>query len=819
MRRIAISGLLVILSGGLCFASDNGKTEAGFESGLAAGLMSAEDRARMAKLPMQDLLDRDSGRHRLMKDDGISSHWGLDAVLSRIDIAPKPYEKLRRADGSYQTERLIFSDTGTGATIMMLTQAPYEKGGVSDELSYFKGPNWNADGSLMVFSRSAKGGLEIEGMGPQHTTDAFGPMVVKADGTGHRIAFGKGLVMKAPICSMTNPDLCYTVIRGEVNEVVELSFSQNKVVRKIGLVDGPWWLKPSPDGKYLIDAHKRGDISVLRIADGKTWKLTLDKDDEGKPYLVHHSYQFVPGDTERVMYWYERFHPGGGLNGEGFHIRNFKTGEDVVVPFRYDWCHGTTGRFFSAHAGGKYVEWDGKTFEIAGNLNWPSAESDDSEGFYPIPVDRGGYAANWPDDQRWMYSCQYQRNDPQWLSEIAKVFAKPLPGGGRANRFRICYTNLWGLRDRWGNNASSLDHPNMSPDGTKLLFNSNAFNKSGVFVVVAAKPLAPANVAVEVFDCTAAEVKWAAPKYHKEIAGYNVYRTTHSGTGFKLITNTPVKGNSYMDYNAEVSQTCYYAVTSVEHSGLESGLSDEVAAGYFINDLPSRVFCEAEKAISAELDAPAPDAIWMKFEGMASGLHYIWQRRADKPGSVKVEINTTRGGKYYVVARMKGRPGAAFSIAGQEVSAPASDEWQWVTSDKPVQFAEGRQFIEIASSKYGSSLDCFYLATDKAFKPAGRIVAERPEALKLSAEAAEGGVRLTWQGRQSKRWHHYNIYCSDKADFAPSRKTLIASPDGQSYLDWQVKPGAKLYYRITQVTIDGLESEASNAASAARKLR
>ena len=93
--------------------------------------------------------------------------------------------------------------------------------------------------------------------------------------------------------------------------------------------------------------------------------------------------------------------------------------------------------------------------------------------------------------------------------------------------------------------------------------------------------------------------------------------------------------------------------------------------------------------------------------------------------------------------------------------------------------------------------------------PAGRIVAPVPEPLELQGESVDGGhMKLSWAGPKSPRWHHYNIYCSDTAGFTPDRKTLIASPDRSEHLDWQGR--GKRYYRVTQVTLDGLESKPSN---------
>jgi len=177
---------------------------------------------------------------------------------------------------------------------------------------------------------------------------------------------------------------------------------------------------------------------------------------------------------------------------------------------------------------------------------------------------------------------------------------------------------------------------------------------------------------------------------------------------------------------------------------------------------------------------------------------------------VKLDVSIPRADSYVVYARLKGAEGAEFTIAGQKVSAPAAADWKWVKSEAKVALGAGKQTLIIASSKHGSCLDCFYLSTDDAFDPAGRIVAEVPRAPTLKGELREGYPQLAWACEKDKRFHHFNLYASTKPDFTPSRKTLIASPDGAGYLDWRAPAGGQ-FYRITQFTLDGLESAPSNA--------
>ena len=157
--RLAILFSLIVFGCSVCPADTEKKIVAGFNCGLAAGKLPDDYIVKMAELPLQDLLDVNNGRYTFIKDDGISGHWGLDAIKSRVTAGTKPYELLRDKNGVYQTERVIFADTGTGATMMMLTQLPYSKDSEADELNYFGKSCWNADGSKMVFSRSKKPSL------------------------------------------------------------------------------------------------------------------------------------------------------------------------------------------------------------------------------------------------------------------------------------------------------------------------------------------------------------------------------------------------------------------------------------------------------------------------------------------------------------------------------------------------------------------------------------------------------------------------------------------------------------------------------------
>jgi hypothetical protein len=62
------------------------------------------------------------------------------------------------------------------------------------------------------------------------------------------------------------------------------------------------------------------------------------------------------------------------------------------------------------------------------------------------------------------------------------------------------------------------------------------------------------------------------------VSGYNVYRSTVSGTGYAKINSFPITVLGYTDSNVLNSTTYYYVTTAVDPSGVESNFSIEAPA-------------------------------------------------------------------------------------------------------------------------------------------------------------------------------------------------------------------------------------------------
>lgn len=708
-----------------------------------------------------------AGRYTMAKDDGVRSVQGLVALARRFGV--KPYQELATGDGAWRSERVVFQDVDTAATVIRFTSDRF-----ADQLSYFQG-NWSADGQYAVFRRRP-------GMW-EASTPTHGPMAVRADGTGLRNVFREYAMVRSEVCSPTDPNVCYAMAEGD-KKVVAFDLATGKRIRVVREGSEGWHLKISPDGKYLMSRGETSKGKGLWIVgvDGKpSYEIAI-------PEPIHDSYCFHP-TQKKVMFWYE-----GKFEEEGFVQCDFDGANRTKVNVKFDWNHGAFGLDRGVHCTGYMTRLEGNTWLAREPLfHAPGVES------YDDPHDYNGYTSWRPRDRMWSYSTRSVHRP--YLSEIQAFPAEPAEDSV-VNRYRICYTAL--------QRAQFLDAPNASPDGTKVLFNSNFLGSDNIFGVVARLPERPLRLTAERTP-EGVELTWKAARHHAETAGYHVYRSRTGGLDFVPLTERPVNRLAFRDATAEAAEPCYYAVTAVEYSGLESGLSDEAWTG-----APQT----ARRHVAIELErARLSPAMWLAFHGAASNLHYVWMRKAATEAAATLPLDRAQFAGANAVAlwaRVKGEQGAEFLIStGRDattVKAPASADWTWVKAEARLDLGRAGELV-VSSKLCGSAIDCLILTDDDATRPdqSPRIRApaiEPPDG--LAAEAISPYVvRLAWQPSGAATLHHYNVYCGESADFAPNQATLAASPDEPLVIDWGLEPGSTLHYRVSCVDRFGGESTPS----------
>ncbi len=178
-----------------------------------------------------------------------------------------------------------------------------------------------------------------------------------------------------------------------------------------------------------------------------------------------------------------------------------------------------------------------------------------------------------------------------------------------------------------------------------------------------------------------------------------------------------------------------------------------------------------------------------------------------------IPVELPRSDDYYIWARIKD---GSCTIEGRNFSTTAS-RWTWVTSVSPVSLAAGSVDVDVNSTDYGVGIDAIYLTTDAGFTPVGKNskdLSAPPQITGVSA-TANGAFKanVSWDVSSAPDLHHYNLYIGSSAGFVCDSETLVVSPAGSSYLDWQLSPSATHYYKITAVDRQGNESEPSTAAA------
>ena len=766
-----------------------------------------------------------AGRYRMDQADGVREVQGLATLAARHGL--KPYDLLGR-DGRWQTERVLFTDVATGATVCRLTCDPF-----ADELSYFKG-NVSADGSTVVFRRRP-------GMW-EGSTATHGPMAMNADGTGLRNVFRDFRLVRKHVTSFTDPAVCYAI--ADEKKIVAFNLQTGKLDHEVADIRDCWWLKASPDGRYLMGrgtlASGQKGIYIVR-ADGRAiggadGRAIVPADGgaiggaDGKerfdvpiPEAIHDSYQFHP-TLRKMMYWYE-----GKFYAEGFMQRDFDGGSLTRVNVQFDWNHGDCGLDRGAHTEGYITRIDGNTWKPREWL----FKADPNAEYYDDPADLNGYLAWRPKDEPWAFATRIVARPH--LSEVMLMALEPVPGDV-VNRFRICYTNL--------HRKAALDNPESSPDGTRVYFNSTMLNSCSVYMAVARNPSPPSGVTGS-WTGQGASLAWSPPKHHAETRGYRVYRSEESGRGYREVTRPlagsrypPVAATSFVDRSAEPGKAFFYVVTSEEHSGLESLPSAEVGVApdpAALAAKPVRIFAEAESGAHGPAGTASWREVWRAFHGTASDLYFVWTRKKDAAGKVTIPVSVPRDGRYRVWVRACSLAAPSAELMASAGASAARGQvqgraWSWVALAGELVLPRGNRTLDLDLPQYGTAIDAVYLATDNAPPTdAPRLPGLDPAASVTGLKAEPLGpfaVRLSWNPVQHPRLHHYNVYVvggpslaretidaghggpaynGRQEDFQPGRATLVASPEAAGYVDWSLSPGTAYTYRVTAVDRNGLE--------------
>lgn len=370
---------------------------------------------------------------------------------------------------------------------------------------------------------------------------------------------------------------------------------------------------------------------------------------------------------------------------------------------------------------------------------------------------------------------------------------------------------------------SGGDFSMLSPDCTKIHYGSSMTGRFKNYVAVMARPRPPRNIAWKA-DGDAVVLTWEAPAYARETRGYLVYRSDRSGDGYELLTREPVEATTWRDETVRPGEAYYYVLTSIEHSGLESGYSAEVArAG--VNppaqiDEPLMVYAEPERAIRDLYTTDRPGLAMGVDRWDASDWYYVYRHPQADEGSAPLTVRLPAPGDYSLWARIRSGDGDAAGWrftgpTGTWDAATTAQEWTWVRVGDEVSLPAGEIQITLITGDAGAQLDLICLTTDADFTPEGprpEKTTPPPAVTGLSAENVRERVNhLTWERPEDPTLSHYQVYASTAPIEEVSQELLVGSPTDEEIYDWGLKAGTTYHYAVTAVDRRGNESPIATA--------
>ena len=371
------------------------------------------------------------------------------------------------------------------------------------------------------------------------------------------------------------------------------------------------------------------------------------------------------------------------------------------------------------------------------------------------------------------------------------------------------------------------DFSMQSPDSTKIHYGSSMTGRFKNYVAVMARPRPPQNLTWQA-DGGAVALNWQPSAYSRETRGYLVYRSDRSGDEYALLTQDPVEATTWRDETAEAGQAYHYVVTSIEHSGLESGYSAEIARAGI--DLPAQI--EEPLVVYAEPEHSIRDLYTTDRPGLAMGVdrldasdwYYLYRHPDDERGEATLAVSIPAAGDYHLWARLRSGQVArsVWQISAGDTTAEVATgetQWTWVRAgDGPVSLPAGSGEVALSTSDRHAQLDLICLVTDANFTPEG----PRPEkttppapVTALRAENVRERVNhLTWEPSDDPTLSHYQVYASREPIAEASQELLVGSPVEAEMFDWGLQAGTTYHYAVTTVDRRGNESAIATARAA-----
>ena len=444
------------------------------------------------------------------------------------------------------SEKVVFQDKTTGSEIWNMTNNPE----LPQSHHYYDIQPWSPDGSKITFMSS--GTLAI----------------MSADGSKMKL---------------TSVKRCYYVTWDSSGMYIYYYDPNRKNIARYSLADDaseiltttPSWVRAmdvSCDGKKVAYVMQTEPYE-LRVVDTERMEEKIIVAADGIDQA-----RFSPTDPD--LLFYEKAERAWLINADG---TNNRVLYDQTKGTHWDWKSDGNGVSFVAKVKSRGLDYplrlvtlDGRTKDIANGYGWMAHQSWSPVGDYIIADPWRQYA-----NGGYLEMVDAQSGEVTLLAYAHSSWDK----------------------------QHTHPHPHPSVDGTKVLFASDLEDLYGgkrdadVLVLVVRMPEPPSSVTVTPGDRQIG-LRWKQPVPGKEIKDYNIYRSTSREGKYTKVNASLVLSTEYVDNGLTNGLEYFYAVTAVEHSGLESEHSEKMTG------TPKEALPPLAMEVITEKDVPEDGFSW-----------------------------------------------------------------------------------------------------------------------------------------------------------------------------------------------------------------
>jgi hypothetical protein len=401
----------------------------------------------------------------------------------------------------------------------------------------------------------------------------------------------------------------------------------------------------------------------------------------------------------------------------------------------------------------------------------------------------------------------------------------------------------------YGLDESTHPAPVSSPDGTKVMYDSDMLRKgrikgesignADVWLVILRRPSLPRDLEARRNDGAVhlawkpplhaeREIYWNAGNLARETGGFCVFRAEKSGGPYAPLHDGLVTETAFVDRGIRPDASGYYVVQAVEYSGLASLFSAEACAA------PSGAAWQGDVChyYEAEEGRHQPPMVAQMDWRAASGGWYVAGTAAEPdpnyplesfPARVTLTLRVPRAGDYALWVRARRLTGEG--AIGEKLSVSLGDasgdidvsrrEWSWYRSPQTSRLAAGETEAVFSLPDASVGLDMTCLTDRTGFVPTGLGAGDTTPPAKPSAvtvEQIDATTRVVrWTAPKDRDLGHFNVYCGRDSDYPLDNRRLLLSPTGTLAVDWGTRQGEETVYKVTAVDRFGNESEPAAA--------